>query len=256
MKDNFVNILNIKISTLKKVEVLSFIKNKILKNEQIFITTPNPEIILNSYKNKNFKNILNNASLNIPDGIGLIYASKILNTSPLIKERIAGSDLTLEIIKITKELNKKIFLLGGNSEEQLKIIKDKIGKNIVSGYDVGFVKEDWNNEFSYNKNKNNFIIDKINNSEANIIFVAFGAPKQEIWISENLSKLKSINLAIGIGGTFDFISGYKKRSPKWMQDLGFEWLFRLIQEPSRFKRILNAIIIFPIKVIIYKFFKK
>lgn len=256
MKDNFVNILNIKISTLKKVEVLSFIKNKILKNEQIFITTPNPEIILNSYKNKNFKNILNNASLNIPDGIGLIYASKILNTSPLIKERIAGSDLTLEIIKITKELNKKIFLLGGNSEEQLKIIKDKIGKNIVSGYDVGFVKEDWNNEFSYNKNKNNFIIDKINNSEANIIFVAFGAPKQEIWISENLSKLKSVNLAIGIGGTFDFISGYKKRSPKWMQDLGFEWLFRLIQEPSRFKRILNAIIIFPIKVIIYKFFKK
>lgn len=256
MKDNFVNILNIKISTLKKVEVLSFIKNRILKNEQIFITTPNPEIILNSYKNKNFKNILNNASLNIPDGIGLIYASKILNTSPLIKERIAGSDLTLEIIKITKELNKKIFLLGGNSEEQLKIIKDKIGKNIVSGYDVGFVKEDWNNEFSYNKNKNNFIIDKINNSEANIIFVAFGAPKQEIWISENLSKLKSINLAIGIGGTFDFISGYKKRSPKWMQDLGFEWLFRLIQEPSRFKRILNAIIIFPIKVIIYKFFKK
>jgi len=254
MENNFIEILNIKISTLSKVEILGFIKTNLIENKKIFIATPNPEFLLEANKNEKFKNILNNTDLNIPDGIGLIYASKILNTNPRLKERIAGSDLTLEIVKIAKELNKKVFLLGGNSEEQLKIVKDKIGEDVVSGYNIGLTKED----FLLNENisqKNNLLIEKINDSKAEILFVAFGAPKQEYWISENICNLKNINLAIGIGGTFDFISEYKKRAPQWMRKIGIEWLFRLIQEPSRFKRIFNATVIFPIKIFINKIFK-
>jgi len=253
--NNFIKILNIKISTLSKVEILGFIKNNLIENKKIFIATPNPEFLLEANKNEKFKNILNSTDLNIPDGIGIIYASNILNTSPKIKERRAGSDLTLEIIKIAKDLNKKIFLLGGNDEEQLELVKNKIGNEIVLDYDIGFEKIDWDNNLNPNEEKNNLLINKINNSNAEIIFVAFGAPKQEYWIYENLNKLKNIKLAIGIGGTFDFIAGYKKRAPVWMQKTGLEWLFRLIQEPGRFKRIFNAVIIFPIKIIISKFKK-
>lgn len=252
MLSNFIEILNIKISTFSKVEVLSFIKNNLFNNNKIFIATPNPEFLLEASKNEKFKNIINNTDLNIPDGAGLIWASKFLNTNPLIKERIAGSDLTQEIIKISKELNKKIFLLGGNSLDQLECVKNKIGSNSISGYNVGFLKDDWDNELKYDLNKNDLLLQEINNSEAEIIFVAFGAPKQEYWINDNLDKLKNIKLAIGIGGTFDFISGHKKRAPLWMQKINLEWLFRLIQEPSRYKRIFNAVVVFPIRILFSK----
>lgn len=251
--DKIVKILNINISTLLKVEILNYIKESLINDKKLFLATPNPEIILEANKNNRLKEILNNkTNINTPDGKGVLFASKILKTEPQIKERITGSDLTLDIIKISKELNKKIFLLGGNSIEQLKIIKNKINIdcNCVYDdcYDIGFKKEDWDKEYNYNLEKNNFIVEKINNSNAEILLVAFGAPKQEIWIDNNLDKLKNIKIVIGIGGTFDFLSGYKKRAPKWMQKAGIEWLFRLIQEPKRIKRIINAVIIFPMKI--------
>ncbi|MEZ7820973.1 MAG: WecB/TagA/CpsF family glycosyltransferase, partial [Patescibacteria group bacterium] len=192
MSDNFIEILNVKISTLSKVEILDFIKTNLIQNKKTFIATPNPEFLLEANKNETFKNILNNTSLNTPDGIGIIYASKILNTNPKIKERIAGSDLTLEIIKVAKELNKKIFLLGGNSEEQLKIVRDKIGPDIVSGFSTGLTRNDWSIDYKYNNEKNLELLNNINNSNAEIVFVAFGAPKQEYWINENINNLKNI----------------------------------------------------------------
>lgn len=252
MLNNFIEILNIKISTLNKVEVLNFIKTKLLNNNRIFITTPNPEFLLEANNNKKFKEIINSADLNVPDGVGLIWASSFIKTNPILTERIAGSDLTQDIINITKELNVKIFLLGGNSIGQLESIKSKIGENIVAGCNIGFEREDWDNNLNYDQDKNNLLLEEINNSEAEIVFVAFGAPKQEYWIYNNLNKLKNIKLAIGIGGTFDFMSGYKKRAPMWMRKIGIEWLFRLIQEPKRIKRIFNAVIIFPIKVLLNK----
>jgi len=252
MLNNFIEILNIKISTLNKVEVLNFIKTKLLNNNKIFITTPNPEFLLEANSNQRFKEIINSADLNVPDGVGLIWASNFIKTNPILTERIAGSDLTQDIINIAKELNIKIFLLGGNSINQLEFIKNKIGENIIAGCNIGFEKEDWDNDLNYDQDKNNLLLEEINNSEAEIIFVAFGAPKQEYWIYDNFNKLKNIKLAIGIGGTFDFMSGYKKRAPMWMRKIGIEWLFRLIQEPKRIKRIFNAVIMFPIKILLNK----
>lgn len=254
MNNNFVNILNIKISTLSKVDILNYINIKLDTAEKTFIATPNPEIILEANEREKLRYILNNQTdINIPDGRGILTASKILKTEPRIKTRIAGSDLTSDIIEIAKNKNKKIFLLGGNSIDQLKKIQSKINSDKIlvddNSYSLGFIKEDWDNNYNYDISKNNSLIEKINNSEAEIILVAFGAPKQEFWIAENLSKLNNIKLAIGIGGTFDFLSGDKKRAPAWMRKIGLEWLFRLIQEPSRIRRIINAVIVFPIKVI-------
>lgn len=256
MNKNFTTILGIKISTLKKVEILDYIKNILDESgEQIFIATPNPEFLLESLRNERFKNILNSTSLNVPDGVGLLWASSVVDKKNLITERIPGSEIVYDIINISKNLNKKIFLLGSNSEDQLEIVKQKIGNNIVSGYSIGFHKNEFimdynSNELIYPADSNKLLLEKINNSGAEILFVAFGAPKQELWISENKNKLNNIKLFIGLGGTFDFISGIKKRAPKLFINLGLEWLFRLIQEPARIKRIFNAVIVFPIKVLI------
>ncbi len=89
----------------------------------------------------------------------------------------------------------------------------------------------------------------INDKKPRILFVAYGAPKQEMWIARNLKKMPTVRLAAGIGGTFNFITGRRKRAPEWMQKIGLEWVYHLIQQPSRIKRMINASIVFPIKII-------
>lgn len=90
----------------------------------------------------------------------------------------------------------------------------------------------------------------INNAKPDILFVAFGAPKQELWLERNLPYLQTVKVAIGVGGAFDFIAGIRKRAPHWMQKLGIEWLYRVIQQPSRIRRIYNATVKFPIRILL------
>jgi N-acetylglucosaminyldiphosphoundecaprenol N-acetyl-beta-D-mannosaminyltransferase len=257
---NKIDILGIKINIETKEEILKEIENSFNLNKKIYITTPNPEIILKSLKNEKYKDILNNSHIAIPDGIGVVIASKFLYKKDYLKERISGSDFVYDLLKICEKKNEKIFLLGGNDVEELNKVEEnllsKFNNLIISGKNIGYNKEDLKIDENYNlivlEKKNNKIIEQINCSKASVILIALGAPKQELWICENIDKLDNIKIAIGIGGVFDFISGYKKRAPKIFIKLNLEWLFRLIQEPKRIKRIFNAIIIFPIFVIIYK----
>lgn len=233
------------------------------------IVTPNPEMILEAQKNSKFLRILNNSNLNIPDGTGLLWAAKYLKitektkfkaiklmkwvTSLLaiaiyppyihseIKERVTGADLMQEICKKSGKLKLKIFLLGaaeGVAEKVKNTLEKKYPEIQIVGTYAGkpLTTED------------NKIREKVDKSKADIIFVAYGAPSQEFWIARNLKKFKTIKLAIGIGGTFDYIAGVQKRSPRWMQKLGLEWLYRLLQQPKRLRRIYNATIKFPITV--------
>ena len=136
--------------------------------------------------------------------------------------------------KICKESKKRIFLLGaeeGIAEDAAK----KLKANIV-GTHSGSPKVEDEKE----------IIEKLNRLKPEILFIAYGAPAQELWIARNLKKIPSVKLAMGVGGSFDFIAGKTKRAPKWMQKLSIEWLYRLIKEPRRIKRILNATVRFPI----------
>jgi len=270
-------LFDIIISTLTKEETLKYIYIWLYNNEKGYIATVNPEFLLLSQKDKEFKNILQNSKLNTADGIGLIWASWFLSTTKkaknflvgiyiflkwifsfiiflfykapfykIIKERIPGSELVYDITKIASNLNMTVFLLGGNDNYELNTVADKLGGvSIIADKDIGFAK----GQSIYDENINNNLIEKINKSGAEIIFVAFGAPKQEKWIYNNLNKLNNIKLAIGIGGTFDFIAQYKRRAPLTFQKLGLEWLFRLIIEPKRWKRIFNAVVKFPIQVL-------
>jgi len=257
---NKIDILGIKINSENKKEILNNLENSFNFDKKFYITTPNPEIILKALKNDKYKNILNNSYISIPDGIGLIIASKLLYKENYLKERISGSDFIYDLLKICEKKNKKVFLLGGNTEDQLNKVKEnllnKFNNLIISGKSLGYNKNNLVLGENYNlidiENKTNNLIEQINCSKSDVILIAFGAPKQELWIYENINKLNNIKIAIGIGGTFDFISGYKKRAPKIFIKLNLEWLFRLIQEPKRIKRIFNAIIIFPIKIIKYR----
>jgi len=248
-------------TTLK--DASSFIINQIEKGKKGYICTPNPEMLLVSQKNLEFKKVLQNSMLNIPDGIGILWASthifnkssklKALLTLPLVplypsyfkrvlRERVTGADLLQTICKNIAKKNINCFFLGASSgvaKNAAKVLKKKYPRLSISGIFSGSPREE----------EMDAIVNMINKYDTDILFVAYGAPAQEIWISKAMKKLKSVKIAIGIGGTFDFIAGKRRRSPRWMQKLGLEWLYRLIQEPSRWKRIYNATIKFPFEVI-------
>ncbi len=211
-------------------------------NSKTYITTPNPEIVLKAIKNPIFLEVLNNSALNIPDGTGILLASRYLSKQKVLKERVTGIDLMLEICKRSGYENLKIFLLGA-SESAGKKAKQHLEEKYPNIKIVGRLSK------SPRAEDEKEIIETINHSNADILFVAFGAPKQELWISRNLQKLTSVKLAIGVGGAFDFIAGIKKRAPKIFRKLGLEWLIRFIQEPKRIKRIYNATIRFPYEII-------
>lgn len=239
-------------------------------DEQRYVTTPNPEILLKAQKNRLYRKILNRSDLNIADGIGILWAAKYLkitkNTKtrgakiikwvlsllaiaifpPYIRtvlpERVTGADLMQNVCKEGQKCGLKVFLLGagkGVAEKVKKILEEKYKKLEIVGTFAGSPQE---------KDRKK-IIELIGNSGANILFVAFGAPEQELWIKENIKKFKNVKVAMGIGGTFDYIAGIKKRAPSWMRQLGLEWVYRLLQQPSRIARIFDATIRFPLAIL-------
>ena len=246
--------------------IMDALENRAYENGKQ-IATPNPEMLLEAQKNADFKTVLNKSWLNIPDGIGILWASTFReitkNSSPLgralkmifslfaltiypksctkvFPERITGVDLMESICAVSKGI--PIFLLGAKSgiaEKVETILKAKYkGINIVG-------------VFSGSPSEDDFIAIQavIAETQPEILFVAYGSPNQELWIARHLHELKSVKIAMGVGGAFDFLAGTRKRAPRMMQKFGLEWLFRLIQEPSRIKRIYNATIKFPLKIL-------
>lgn len=241
-------ILNIDIDNIDYKETLKKIELFLKDNKQHYITTINPEIILKAQKDSEYRMILNNADISTPDGFGIILGSFFLNQR--INHRVTGSDLTQKIIKFANDNNYKIFLLGG-MENYASIAKTKLEakyKNInIVGAESGF-----KNINQISVDENNKIIEQIKNSNAQILLVGYGAPFQEKWIYKNLKNIPNIRLAIGIGGTIDFIAEKAIRAPKVIRKFGFEWLWRLITEPYRFRRIANATLVYSYYLIKWK----
>lgn len=231
-----INILGVNIDKVTRDDTKELIKKFLENNNTNTIYTPNTEIVMESKKNKELENILNSGSLVIPDGIGLIYASKI-KKKPL-PERVTGYDTSLDILEIANDMRKSIFLLGGEegvAKKAGEIILAKYPNVKIAGINNGYFKGSHTNNYSENEEKR--IIDKINDSGADILFIGFGAPKQEYWINKNKEYLNS-KIIIGNGGTMDVLAGKVKRAPAIFQKLGLEWFYRLISQPSRIKRQL------------------
>ena len=221
------NILGFDISNINSKELINLIFNDFKNNISNFIVNINPEIIMQYHKNKEMINILNKESYQIPDGIGIVYASKIKKGN--IKERITGIDLMEKICENSVNYDSKIFLYGGknNISELAKIeLEKKYQKINIVGTCNGYMDE-------------NIVIENINNSNANILFVGLGCPKQEEFIINNRDKIPNIKIFMPVGGSFDVISKSLKRAPNWIIKWHLEWLYRAIKQPKRFFRILK-----------------
>lgn len=222
-------ILKVNVSVTSYDDLEKSIIKDIESNKKSFIVAINPEKILKARKDEKLKNLLNNATYEIPDGIGVIYASKLRKGN--IKTRITGIDSMEMLCKLSEEKKYKIFMYGAK-EETIKKAKENLEIKFPNIQIVGTIN-------GYEKN-NDKIINAINKSKADIVFVALGSPKQEYWITENMDKV-SAKIFQGVGGSFDVFSGNIKRAPKWMQKIGLEWLYRLIKEPKRIFRQIKLV---------------
>jgi N-acetylglucosaminyldiphosphoundecaprenol N-acetyl-beta-D-mannosaminyltransferase len=249
------NILGVKIDEVSKAQALSKAKGFLLSNNSHKIFTPNPEMLVDAQKDEAFKKILNSADLNLCDGFGLWLvatlsfrpkrsgAEESLSKSRI--SRISGVDFMVQLCELAEKENKSIYLLGSGSDQVVKktaeVLQEKfpylkiVGRNRGPEIDLlGASKLEENENLLYD-----III-----SAPDILFVAFGHGKQEKWIDKNLPDLPSVKIAMGVGGSFDFISGYVKRAPKVMRMIGLEWLWKLTLQPKRIKRIYKATVIF------------
>ncbi len=218
-----ISLLGVGLTSAKEDEVLEFIYTGLQKfGEKYFVVTPNPELLTIAHKDKDYKNILNDAKLALPDGVGVMLGAQFLG-KPL-KQRITGVDLVKSLCNHVSKQPITVGFLGAgpNVAEQTAECLQKL----YPGLRVGLVAEEWN--------------DSLKSKKVDILFVAFGSPKQEIWIKNNLKDLP-VKVAIGVGGSFDFISGKIPRAPKVLRKIGLEWLFRLIIQPWRIKRQLSLI---------------
>ncbi|MEG0371776.1 MAG: WecB/TagA/CpsF family glycosyltransferase [Clostridium sp.] len=217
--------LGVEVSTLSMDEVILEVDRVISEEEKTFIVAINPEKIMKAQEDKELLKLINKANIKIPDGSGVVLASILKQGS--IKGRVTGIDLFKNICFVGANREYKIFLLGSKKnvvERASQKLKEEIkGINIV-GIQDGYFED------------NKKVIKSINESGANVVFVAFGSPKQEKWITDNMDKINA-NVFMGVGGSFDVISGDIQRAPKWMQKCGSEWIYRLIKEPRRISRV-------------------
>ena len=264
-------ILGVKIDNVSKKEVLEKIKSFLLSGKNHYIVTLNPEMVIQTTGDALFCKIINEAGLSVADGTGIVLADLFLNRE-ILPERIKGIDLIYDICKSDFIKGRKIFLLGagkGIAEKAAVVLREEYPCLDIVGAEEGMYfqilnpKTKTQNEIQYSiPNKSVFgklnilLIERINKAKPDILFVAFGAPKQEKWIYENIKKIPSVKLAIGVGGSFDFISGNVKRAPRLLRKLGLEWLWRLYVEPGRISRIYNATFKFCRLVLISKIKKR
>lgn len=227
-------ILGYTIFSKSKAELMNSIKSY----SKIHIISGNPEILYNGLSDEVLlKNFTSESSIIIPDGVGTVIASKLVGTP--VKEKIAGIEVLHEVLRSCERENKGVYLLGAEQstlEECIDKLKIKYPGITIVGSHNGFFTVD----------NCDHIIGDIKESGAYALFVAMGSPRQEHFIIKYMDELPC-SVYMGVGGSFDIIAGKLKRAPKWMINLGIEWLYRVIKEPYRITR-LGSIPKFLVKV--------
>jgi N-acetylglucosaminyldiphosphoundecaprenol N-acetyl-beta-D-mannosaminyltransferase len=235
LKNNRIKILGVEIDDLSMEQAVRKAEEILESKIPGMIVTPNSEMIMAAQKDIELKGIVNNASISIADGVGLIIAGRILGKK--IRQRLTGIDLMLKIADLAREKGYRLFLLGGKEG-----VAGKAAENLkadVAGTLQGYSMND------------HLVTENIKSSKPDILFVGLGSPKQEKWAAKHLKEL-NVPLVMCVGGSFDVISGKVKRSPLLMRRLGIEWFWRLIMEPRRWRRML-VLPVFILKVIRSRF---
>ena len=221
--ENRVKILGVGVDSTSLREVLRGISQLIEEGKKTVIFTPNPEFLVYARKNPDFREILNSADISLPDGVGLVWAAKILG-KPL-KGRVAGADLVEELLDLANEKRWRVGIVGARRgvgiqrQQQVEILQQKYPRAKITCLEE---KPNWEKQ------------------KWEIVFACQGMEKQEGWIAENLNKIPAI-IFMGIGGSLDYLTGFAPRAPFFIRKIGFEWLFRLLAQPWRWRRQLNLL---------------
>ena len=225
-----IQMLNTCINNLTMQETLSVVNDKIASKEQIHHVVVNAGKIVAMQTDLQLRKSVNESDLINADGQSVVWASKILG-KPL-KERVAGIDLMENLVKIAYNRKYKIFFFGAKEDVVKEVVQkytQEYSSDIIAGYRNGY----------FDKSDEQSIARQISSSGANILFVAISSPTKENFLYENKELLKNVNFIMGVGGSFDVVSGKVKRAPIWMQNYGLEWFYRFAQEPKRmWKRYL------------------
>jgi len=220
--------LGVRVHNASSAEALQILESFIQERRPHQVVTVNPEFVMEARRLPEFRDALAGAGLSLPDGVGLLVAARIQGAR--LKERVTGVDTVSRVAALAARKGYNLFLLGaapGVAEETAKrLTAANPGLRIVGTYAGSPAPEDEAD-----------IIARVTGANPDVLFVAYGAPKQDLWIARNLARL-NVPVVMGIGGALDFISGRTRRAPEWMQQAGLEWLHRLICEPWRWRRML------------------
>lgn len=225
-------ILGVAVDAITHSQTLDRVRQLLDDGNQHVIVTPNPEMVMAARRDERLRTIIHSASLAAPDGAGLTWA---LRRRGIAAERIPGVELMVDICALAAQRGLSVFLCGGRGTVAAAAatkLKARLPAFIITG-----TSEDPHD------------IEHIKSARPDIVFVALGVPKQEHWIAKHLAQLPSVKIAMGVGGAFDILSGRLRRAPVWMRGVGLEWLWRLMLEPRRLRRIWNAVVRFPLAVL-------
>ena len=235
-----ITILKTPVHVVTMDETLELVRHFMVGHRLRQVATTNPEFVMTAQQDEAFRQVLQQCDLCIADGVGLLWAARRIGTP--LPERVPGSEIVYNLAELAAKEGWKLFLLGagpGVAEEAAAIFKARYPGLHIAGTYAG----------SPSRAENDAIVERINDSRAQILFVAYGAPKQDKWIARNRESLPTVKLALGVGGSLDFVTGKSRRAPHWIQRLGLEWLHRLILEPWRWRRML-ALPRFALKVLL------
>jgi len=234
-------LLGVPLDPVTRMEAVALIRGFLKEEAQRHVMTPNNEMLVEAFHNPPFWKILNETALNIPDSVGLLKLAHW--TGQHLPERVTGVDTVTQLCgELTEET--PVFLLGaapGVAERAAEKLMQSNPRLRIAGCTAGSPR----NEDAP------AILKAIRAAAPHLLLVAYGAPAQDLWIANNLKELPSVRVAIGVGGTFDFLAGTRKRAPLRIQMMGLEWLWRLIREPARIGRIWRAVAVFPVLVIVH-----
>lgn len=220
MRNRNCKLLGYNVCILSKTDII----NKINKsNDRSIIFNLNPIIMVNFNNNKEYKEFINNEKYNIPDGYGTILGMKIYGNKRV--KQLTGVDMFEELLSNACKYDKKVYLYGAKKEvieKAVKVLKEKYNNINICGYMSGYSKE-------------KDVLADIKKCKPDYLFVGIGSPKQEDFIIKNEKLFRNISVIMPVGGTFDVVSGLKKRAPIMYQKLHLEWLYRMIKEPKRIK---------------------
>lgn len=219
------NILGVNIAAINMSTLIKYVKDNLKELSGKYICVSNVHTVITAYDDKTYMNVQNSSALSIPDGGPLSSYGRKHGFKDM--DRTTGPDFFYEILKISEENNYKHYFYG-STEDTLKKLKEKLLSEfpklkIAGMYSPPFRK--------LTEAEDKIVIESINSTDPDFIWVGLGAPKQEIWMYEHKDKVKG--LMVGIGAAFDYFAGNIKRAPMWMQKHNLEWLYRLMQDPGR-----------------------